>query len=462
MLNITSQQLIDAVDGELINGNIDKYGRHRIKRVSYDSRDVDEETLFVAIIGEKINPHKFVPKMLDESQCVISLVQEDVPDYIGDKLLVKVEDTTIAIQKLARICRSKINVPVIGITGSVGKTTTRQFISLALSAGRKVYATPGNRNSQIGTPLTLFEYDETAEIAVLEMGMSMPGEMSRLANMVRPDAVVFTNIGVTHIENLGSREAILNEKMHILDYANDGTNVFLNADNDLLSSVKVDGKYNAIYYGINDKRGVYAKNVDLSQGYAEFVACVNGKEVAVKLNVYGVHQIYNALVALAVADSFNIDLEAAADKLSTYAGFAHRNQIFNHDGITLIDDTYNAAPDSMRAAIDMLGAINCSGRRIAVLADMKELGDIAISEHKAIGEYARSRGNIDMIVTYGELAKNIAIGFGEKQAIVTDSHEELEDILCKNLNSNDVVLFKGSNSMNLFDIVDKVMKHEFM
>lgn len=396
-----------------------------------------------------------------DTECCLSLSEKADVGYSGNKIVLKVTDCIEAVQKLAANYREGFKMPIVGITGSVGKTTTREMISLALSAGKKVYATPGNRNSQIGTPETIFDFDTDAEVGVLEMGMSMPGEMRKLAKIVKPDIAVFTNIGITHIENLGSREAILEEKMHITDYMKEGDMLILNHENDLLRSCMTKPGLKVCFYGFSDDCDVFAKDIVIKGGCPEFTASVNGKEVRVRLSVYGNHMILNALAGLAAADHFNIDIDKAAEKLSEYTGYEHRNSILNNGGLTIIDDTYNAAPDSMKAAINMLCDIPCSGRRIAVLADMKELGEKQVDEHVGIGIYAAEKKCIDMLITYGELGIHISAGFGSSGTDHFTDGKSLEEYILHTLKPGDLVLFKGSNSMRLFDLVDKVMNHEF-
>lgn len=461
MLNIEIKNLLDVIHGEVVHGNLDKYGSNHIKSVTYDSRVTDSESMFVPVVGTKIDPHVFIPQVLD-GDTIISLTENNDIEYSGDKLIVRVNSSTTTVRQLAEYYRQQISVPIIGVTGSVGKTTTREMISLALSAEKTVYATPGNKNSQLGAPQALFAFNDDADIAVMEMGMSMPGEMEKLASMIRPDAAVFTNIGITHIENLGSREEILRQKMHITDYMSEGSFVFINNDNDMLQAYSFPSSFTKITYGLSKDSNVYASDIDDSNGYPEFNAHVNGRTVRVKLNVYGIHMVYNSLAALAVCDSFGTDIYKAAEKLSTYSGYQHRSQIFHNGSVTVIDDTYNAAPDSMRAAIDMLGSIKCTGRRIAVLGDMKELGDKSEESHLSIGKYSADKGYVDLLITYGTDSVKIGEAFRGNPSVHADNAEKLECILFEEIKPGDTVLFKGSNSMRLFDFADKVIKYEFM
>lgn len=460
MLNISIRNLLNISGGELLIGDIGKYGDMCITRVSYDSRDIDAGTLFVPLKGERVDSHKFISQVLSD-KAFVSFSEYDDTGYQGDRIIIKVPDTVKAVKKLAVFYRSLISVPFIGVTGSVGKTTTREMISAALSSGKTVYATPGNRNSQLGTPQALFAYDDNADIAVMEMGVSMPGEMGSLADMVRPDAAVFTNIGITHIENLKTRKGILEEKIHITDHMPAGSPVFINDDNDMLHNCTLTSNLIRLTYGTDPSCDAYPEDIDETYGCPEFTAVIKGKKIPVKLGVYGRHNVYNALAALLISDYFGLDVFAAAAKLGEYKGYLHRGQILHNGGVTIIDDTYNASPDSVRAALDILSNIHTDKRRIAVLADMKELGDNTVNEHISIGKYVSDKGNIDVLFTFGELAEYMSKGAGNTECRHTGSFDELSRDVVGFLKPGDTVLFKGSNSMKLFDLVDKVMKHEY-
>ncbi len=454
MFDRTIPQIIEACRGTVISGDPGLFRDLRITRVSTDSRDVGPDALFVPLAGERVDAHRFIPQALQKA--FVSLSSREVPGCPEDRVVILVPDTLQALQDLAAAERDRIRIPVIGVTGSVGKTTCRQMIAAALSAEKRVYATAGNHNSQIGVPATVFDFDEDAEIAVLEMGMSMPGEMRRIAAVVRPESAVFTNIGISHIENLGSRENILKEKMHICDYIPEGGTVFLNHDNDLLRGCVLRKGLKAYDYGSDPGCDCHSLDVDLSRGCPDFTASVSGERVRVSLQVYGAHQVGNALAALSVAKHYGIGLEGAAEKLASFTGYRHRQQILRAGGITIIDDTYNAAVDSMKAAIDILAGFPGTHRRIAVLADMKELGEQADGAHDEVGAWLASKGSVDLLFTYGDKAERIgrAAG-GVPQRHFTD-RVQLEESLDGTLREGDLVLLKGSNSMNLGEIADRL------
>jgi len=470
MKEMTVAQIAEAAGGVVLNDNPSA----RISFVSIDSRNIERgKTLFVPIIGEKTDAHRFLPDVENE-EAAAALISETIDfenRYIPGQMgmaVIRVKDTVRALQDIAFRYRRNIGIPLIGITGSVGKTTTREMTALALSAGFQVFKTPSNHNSQIGVPLTLFEIGEKDEIGVIEMGMSNPGEMSRISRLVQPESALITNIGIAHIEQLGSRENIRTEKMHICDAMPEGGTLFLNADDDMLSNFDAGSGYRTVRYGMGlsaRKSGNWADEIETGNGCVQFHAHLGKRTVKVLLHVHGKHQILNAMAALCAAEHYGVDPEAAAEKLSGFCGFAHRQQIFCHNGITVIDDTYNASPVSMKAAIDILSEIPSSGRKIAVLADMKELGTETEKLHYEIGTYLAEKNNTDILFTLGELAGHISEGLRESgnsktEIIEADDLEKLKSKLSDFLRPGDAVLLKGSNSMKLSSLADELSGKE--
>ena len=287
MREYSVRQIIEATKGKLLCGDENAL----VKDVVIDSRKAHPGALFVPIIGEKNDAHQFLPSVA-EAGCKVSLVSKKDVSISEGMTYILVEDTLKALQDIAYAYRREyIHIPLVGITGSVGKTTTREMVAAALSGGYQVFKTPANFNSQIGVPLTLFSIPEDAQIGVIEMGISEPGEMTKISRLVAPDSAVMTNIGVAHIEQLGSRGNICAEKYHICDYMNPEGTLFLNADDDLLSKIKSERKI--VYFGKNQ-----VSNISMENGLAKFVAKIDQKEVNVELSVYGKHQIGNALAAL--------------------------------------------------------------------------------------------------------------------------------------------------------------------
>lgn len=430
-----------------------------VEHISLNSNTMKGNDLFVPLIGEKVDAHRFLAQAF-QNGAAAALTSEHLAAPEGAAgVWIQVEDTRKALQAIGSYCRSRLNLPIVGITGSVGKTTTREMVAAALSAQRRVFKTPGNYNSQVGVPVTLSEISGEDEIAVLELGMSEPGEMTVIARIAAPDMAVITNIGVTHIGQLGSQENIYREKMSIQDGLKPGGTLILNGDDPWLARSRAKEGCRAVYYGTGEHCGYQAQDIRLTDGYPSFEAVCRGKRIPVKLGVMGRHQVGNALAALAVADLNGVDLEAAAAALEAFRGYQGRQQRYERDGILYIDDTYNASPVSMKAAVDILSCLNRPGRRIAVLADMKELGKEEERFHREVGEYV-GESRTDLLLTYGGLAEAIRAGaLKARPGLLTvhfQNREELEQYLLTHLREGDAVLLKGSNSMKLGEVAQHV------
>ena len=470
MDGFTCRDLVLATGGTLLMGKEDTPIRH----ISLDSRKMEGEDLFVPIIGENVDAHGFLCQAIGNGAAAVFTSRHRRPEEVRADILkqcgedvsrmeaamsaawIGVEDTRQALQDFGIYCRGRQKLPLVGITGSVGKTTTREMVAAALSAGFTVYKTPGNSNSQVGVPITIAAIPKHAQIGVIELGMSEPGEMTRIA---RVDCAVMTNIGVTHIEQLGSQDNILKEKLHIQDGMAENGSLILNGDDRLLRSVIPEGNRRKILYGMSDDCQYRGEDLHLVNGYPVFSAVHENKRVTVRLRVMGSHMVSNALAALAVAHEYGIPMEAAAAKLEEFEGFKGRQQIFTlKGGITVIDDSYNASPVSMKAGLEVLGSMEPegTGRRIAVLADMKELGPDAPRFHREIGEYIAVHP-VDQVVLLGGLAAEIGHGLcASSSPVPVVFCEELEQVgqwLNGNLKQGDCVLFKGSNSMKLSQAV---------
>ena len=405
MENITVRDIVEAVNGRLLCGDMETSLRH----ISIDSRTMKGDDLFVPLIGEKADAHRFLSQAFENGAAASLTSEHDTyPEGITGALI-RVEDTKKALQDIGRYIRSRLSLPLVGITGSVGKTTTREMIAAALSAGYRTFKTPANHNSQVGVPITISDISEADEIGVLELGMSEPGEMEVISDIARVDTAVITNIGVTHIENLGSRENILKEKLRIQDGMKRGGTLFLNGDNELLRDVRAKDGCETSFYGLGANCSYRAVNITYNGGRPAFDMVHGAAVVPVVLEVMGEHNILNALAALAVADHYHVPLADAAEALKTFDGFKNRQQIYKKGNITIIDDTYNASPDSMKAGIRVLASLTDRKRRIAVLADMKELGEDAPLFHYEIGAFLGEQP-VEEVITYGALAKEIARG----------------------------------------------------
>ena len=454
MENITVNEILKAVDGKLISGKTDTL----IRNISIDSRVMKGDDIFVPLIGERADGHDFIYKAIENGAVAAFTSRNHIP--IRGIALIKVDDTLKALQKLGVYYKSLHSIPVVSVTGSVGKTTTREMTAQALSAGFKVFKTAKNYNSNIGLPVTLSEIRNDDEIAVLELGISDFGEMAELTSMAGPDAAIVTNIGVAHIAQLKTRENICFEKLSVVKGLSPEGTLILNGDDDMLAKHGRDAFPKVIYYGLGSHNDVRAENIVYENGRSIFDARIGGMTIKVSLPVMGQHMVMNALAALTAALCFGVDLERAAEKLSEFGGFKNRQQIYDLNGITIVDDTYNASPDSMRAAISVLESIPVKGRRIAVLADMLELGENSPVYHREIGSFA-AKHNIDKLITIGSMGRRIADGFDltcSEDGIEADLssfsvNEDAYDYLKQTVRQSDAVLFKGSNGMHLGEII---------
>lgn len=450
---MTVKELLDATGGTLLCGTLET----PIEHISIDSRTMGGNDLFVPLIGEKVDAHKFIEQAF--SVGAVAVLTSEHLHMKSDKTWIRVEDTKAALQAIGSYYRNRLTLPLIGVTGSVGKTTTREMIAMALSASYQVYKTPANHNSQVGVPITLSEIQQTDQIGVIELGMSEPGELTVIAQIANVDMAVITNVGITHIEQLGSQENIYQEKLSIQDGLKKGGILFLNGDDDMLKNTVARPGFSTVYYGTGEACEYRAIDIRIEDGYPAFTAVHGDVTIPMKLNVMGAHQILNAMVSLAVADKSGVPMVDAARSLEQFTGFDNRQQIYETNGKTVIDDTYNASPVSMKAAIDILASMKQAKRRIAVLADMKELGPEAPRFHYEMGVYLADKP-VDIVVTLGELAMEIKKGVTEHAGgIEVHSFEErsqMEKWLKMQLTSGDCVLFKGSNSMKLGEVVEHV------
>ena len=485
MKSISVREIAEAVEGKIIAGDENV----KIQSVSINSREIEEGALFVPIIGEKVDAHKFISMAL-EAGAVATFTSREIEEYIPGKVYIQVEDTVVALQKAAAYYRNQFSVTVIGITGSVGKTTTKEMIASTLETKYKVLKTKGNMNSQIGLPLMMFYIEEDTQIAVIEMGMSEVGEMQRLSAIARPDMAVLTNIGVSHIGQLGSQENIRKEKMNIIDEFQADSPVFVNGNDPLLYEMKgfsensksgkmpeeslfdraTREKLSMIQiktYGTEGEYDFIAENVETEGNGTKFVYRTNGKKEEIRLSVLGMHNVFNATVALAIAEQLGIELAVAKEGLENYQPISMRGQIFENNGMKIIDDTYNASPDSMKSGISVLLELDGVTRRIAILADVLELGEVSCDCHYGVGSFigeATSNGKkIDMVLTVGKEAKAIAKGVEDKnkeiQTKCFENNGEVIKYIKEIAKSGDGILLKGSRGMHMEEVVE-ALKNE--
>ena len=431
----------------LTGGRLIGNGRAEALNISTDTRTITQGDMFVALCGESFDGNSFVPQAFEKGAaiCVVSR-EADVPE---GRAAVVVEDTGKALLKLASAYRQRFDVRLVGITGSVGKTTTKEMVACALSESFKTLKTEGNFNNEIGMPKTLFRLNETYETAVVEMGMSHFGELSRLSKAAKPDIAVITNIGMSHIENLGSRENILKAKLEILDGLKEGGTLILNGEDDLLKTVETD-KYKIVYYGLGE-------GYDISgEVLGDNSVRILGETIT--LSVDGRHNLLNACAAMAVASELGAAPEKAAKGIENYRPDGKRQTtVESPQGVTIICDYYNASPQSVGVALELLAKKD--GRKIAVIGDMLELGEFSEESHRNVGITAAQNG-IDYLFTYGE--KTVAAVEGAAEAGLSNGihfsdKEKLGEYLVRFLRKGDNVLIKGSRAMKMEDIFEKIM-----
>lgn len=491
MEHMTAGEVAKAVGGRILTGDPNQ----AVTDICTDSRRCKPGDLYVPILGERVDGHRFIEGAIAQGAAAVFTSEHTAEDFRtagqGDGetepsgsgtghrktecsgiVWIQVEDTRAALQKLGGYCRNRLAIPFVGVTGSVGKTSTRAMIAAALSAGKRTFQTAGNANSQVGVPITLSKVTEDYEAAVIELGMSEPGEMTRIASIAGLDAAVMTNIGISHIEQLGSQANILREKLHITDGLKKKGYLILNGDDPYLSGhgeeyvAELDectARFHTVYYGLEAGNEYRAGNVEVRNGETCFDLLCHGETVPVALPVIGIHHVRNALAALACADVLGIPLSEAAGALADFSGVAHRQEIlkFAPWGITVIDDSYNASPDSMRAALTTLQLMETEGRKIAVLADMWELGPETGKYHFQVGQ-AAGETDLDVLLTVGELAKEIRAGAlaanPKLQVLSYEDRAEAAKWLEENRREGDLILLKGSNGMKLFEIVEEWKK----
>lgn len=438
----------EAVGGELLNCNPDAV----VKAVSTDTRKITDGALFVALKGENSDGHAYIRTAVESGAvCCVAERTADIPEGLP---VILTDNTGQALLDLAGAYRREMKIPIVAVTGSVGKTSTRGMIASVLSQKYKTLSTEGNFNNEIGVPLTLFRLTKGHEIAVVEMGMNHFGELSRITAAAKPDTAVITNVGEAHIENLGSREGILKAKLEVLEGLScDGT-VILNGDNDLLWGVNGDLDFETLYCGIeNLKCDIIAENIKTYSEGSEFTFTAEGKEYKAEISVPGVHHIYNALTAILVGMKYNVSFEDILNGIREFAPVGMRQAEIKLKKYTIIKDCYNANPTSMRAGLEVLSLRSETGRKVACLGDMMELGTISESAHIGVGRLAAEYG-VDCLITVGMRARLIAegareAGMDDKYIYSFDNNEQLCGALYDILEEGDTVLFKASRSMRL-------------
>lgn len=430
-----------------------------IERIETDSRSITPGSLFVALRGEIFDGHKYVGSALEKGAAYALVDQGDETD----SRLIFCKDTEQGFLDIAGYYRDQFDIKLVGITGSVGKTTTKEMIAAVLESKFSTLKNEGNLNNRVGMPKTLLNLNDSHECAVIEMGMNQFGEISDLTRRAKPDVAVITNIGVQHIEFLGSREGILKAKMEIREGMKPGSPLILCGDDDLLGSFE-DERFRTIRYGINNKAcPITAEDVTEAGGETTFTLCVKGKKMLARIPTFGRHNVLNALAAYAVGKEFGMEDEEIIKALKNYVPSGMRQRVVEFKGMTVVEDCYNCGPDSLKAAISAFSTMPCEGRKIMVLGDMLELGDYANQLHYDCGKAAAEKG-IDCIFCCGELSKQTYKGFLEQGG--AEAHHSLlrddmgADILSRikngDMKAGDILWFKASHGVHLEDIIQSI------
>lgn len=435
-------------------------GELTVSGVSSDTRAIGEGSLFVAIRGERFDGHAFVAQAFEKGAA--AAVLSDPAFAVEGRPCLVCPNTLDAMIQIGGLYRSLFSeVRCVGVTGSVGKTTTKEMLYAALSPFGKTLKTEGNQNNEIGMPRTLFQLTDDTRLAVIEMGMSGFGEIEPMTRAVRPEVAVLTNIGVSHLEKLGTRENILAEKLSITRGLQGVRTLVLNEDNDLLSTVeRADGARRIIRISLCDRDAdIWADALSSDSDCTHFVVhYADGAAYPARIPCLGKHNVYDALLALGAAEAFGLDRATAVAGLQAYQTAGMRQRVKKLAGITVIEDCYNASPDSMRASLALLGQNFGGARKAAVLADMLELGARSAQMHRQVGRDAAAEG-IDALFCYGEQARLIAEGAREagcKEVFSFDEKDQLAEALCRWLAPGDCILVKGSRGMKLEEVLEIV------
>jgi len=460
---IKVEDILKVTKGELVAGN-EKLECSKFLR---DTREIKGGEIYIGLVGEKTNGGNYFEQAFENGAAGvilqdINITNEQKEKYKDkDKVIIIVNDTLEALQKIAELKRNLYgeNFPVVAITGSVGKTSTKDIIANVLAQKYKTLKTQGNYNNHIGVPLTILSLEDH-EAAVVEMGMNHLGEISVLSNMAKPTLCVISNIGTSHIGNLGSRENILKAKLEILE-GNKQKDIIINNDNDLLHKFNSEKntQINITTFAIEERSEVYATNIEAKEESSKFICHINDEEFEVEVPVAGMHFVYNALCAAAVGRKLGLTNEEIKKGIETFELTKKRMDIdILKNGAKIINDTYNASFESMKASIENLSRYD--NRKIAVLGDMFELGEYAEELHKKVGKEV-DKNNIDILICAGENAKYIATaaekeGMSKESIYYFEDKNEIKKLLENILTKEDVVLFKASNGMKFFEIVDKL------
>lgn len=455
---LTIKELILASEGQLVS----KCNEETIvSNIVIDSRKAGKDSAFVAIVGENLDGHNFINLAINQGcKTIIKNKNNNVDIENKEVNVIEVSDTEIALGDIAKFYKNKFKIPFIAVTGSVGKTTTRDMVYSTISAKYNSLKNVGNLNNQFGVPLTLFNLNKEHECAVIEMGMSGFNEIEYLANIVNPQIGIISNIGYSHVEHLGSRDGIFKAKMEVATNFDENSLLIVNGDDDCLKTLKTkDLVYKLRTFGFDKDNDIYCESYEMDEESINFVADINRKKEEFFIPTVGKHNIYNAMAAILVGLNLNMTIEEIKDGLKNFQCTKNRLDIIKKDKLTIIDSVYNASIDSMSAALNILGRYE--NRRVAILGDMFEMGEFAEFGHRQVGKAAL--GNIDIMIAIGkdsefivkELKEN---NMNENNLYHFETKEEAIENLDNIIKDDDVILVKASRGMNLEKVVEYLNK----
>ena len=454
--NIRVSEFVKMTNAKLICGDEEAI----LGDFKKDTREIVCGDTYVGIKGENFDGSDFFEMAFENgaSACILENFKGDINNYQG-KIIIEVVNSVNALQQIAKYKRSLYDIPVIGITGSVGKTSTKDLVASVMSQKYNTLKTKGNYNNHIGVPLTLLELN-THEAAVVEMGMNHLGEISKVTNIAKPTMSIITNIGTAHIGILGSRENILKAKLEILEGMRSDAPVTINNDNDMLHDWYLNNKKNRniITYGIENKSDIMAKNISKFENGSKFDVEIDGKTYKAQINVGGNHFILNALCGICAGLQNDITIDKILKGINEFKLTSNRMEIIKVDReIKIINDSYNASYDSVKAALESLKDM-CANRKIAVLGDILELGDFAKSIHIKVGEEVY-KNKVDILITVGKNAKFIAesalnLGFNESSVFAYETNDEAISKIKGIMKEKDCILLKASNGMKFKEILE--------
>ena len=452
MLELNLQEIVKATKGALLKEADVK----EIKAVSTDTRKIEEGTMFIALKGENFNGNNYVLDAFNKGAkiAIVDEVKCDLNELKEDVALIKVKDTGRALMDLAKFYREKLGLKVVGITGSAGKTSTKDLVAAVLSDKYKVFKTKGNFNNEIGLPLMILELDSTYDVAILEMGMRGLGQIKELAEIASPDLGIITNIGISHIEILKTRENILKAKMEIATFFDKNNTLVVCGNDDFLGALP-EAQYKIVKTGVGENFEIGAKNIALEELSSKFTVYDGEKEEEFSLDMPGEHNISNLMLGIAIAKELGVSIEEMKRGLKNIEATSMRLELIKKDGFSILNDCYNSSPVAVKSAIDVMKNIE-GKRRIAVLGTMRELGHKSEEAHREIGKYAKENG-IEKVLCFGDFSENIKEGYGEGCTVYENKEELIKDLL-NIICEGDIILVKASRSLKFEEITKALLE----